>query len=136
MKSISTIFCVILLFCVSNLIGQDLPKDGAILVIKEKSFNLKPGIKLTTNVELIKSKRYQKAKFGGLTARTPKGVTISFEKNTENNDLYSMTLLADETISNESYMIIIKGDGHNSHKLRGTTIKVNLGQDQVVTANQ
>ena len=115
--------------------SQNLPKDGAILVIKEKSFNLTTGKALTTKIELVKSKRYQKAKFGGLSARTPEGITISFEKDIENSNLYLMTLLADDNASKDSYTIIIKGEGNNSHKVRGITIKVNLDQNPIVTTN-
>jgi len=135
MKSIGITLVTILLFCTSNIMSQNLPKDGAILVIKEKSFNLTTGKALTTKIELVKSKRYQKAKFGGLSARTPEGITISFEKDIENSNLYLMTLLADDNASKDSYTIIIKGEGNNSHKVRGITIKVNLDQNPIVTTN-
>lgn len=136
MKSISTVLFAILLFCAMGVMSQELPKKGAILVMKEKSFNLKPGESITTSIELIRSKICRKTKFGELSAGTPDGITINFEKDIENNDLYLMTLLADESASKKSYTIIIKGKGVNAHKIRGMAIKINPAQNQMVTANQ
>ena len=136
MKNISTTIFAILLFCTTSIMGQDLPKNGAILSMKENSFKLKPGESITSNIELIRSKICRKTKFGGLSAGTSEGITITFEKDSENSDLYLMTLLADKTTSKDSYTIIVKGKGDNSHKIRGIAIKVTLDQNQIVTVNQ
>jgi len=133
MKSISTTFFVILLLFTTNIMSQDLPKEGVILAMKEKSFNLQRGVSMTTSVELVRSKICRKTKFGELSARTPDGITINFEQDNINADLYLMTLHADESATKDSYSIIIKGKGDNAHKIRGVAIKVSLAQNQIVT---
>ena len=109
MKRISTALIIVLSLCVSSLVGQDLPKDGAILVLNQRSFDLKQGIDLIASVEIVKSKRYQKAKFDGLSARTPEGINVTFKKDPSRSNFYQMTLSADESATKESYTIIIKG---------------------------
>jgi hypothetical protein len=136
MKIIGTTIFVLLLFFSFSAKSQQLPKKGAILVMKEKNFNVTPDKVTTANIQIIRSKSCRKTKFGGLSAGTPDGITINFEQDSENIDQYLMTVLANETASNESYTIIIKGIGDNAHKIRGTTVKVNLHQNQVVKSNQ
>ncbi len=136
MKSISITIFAMLLLSVSTLMGQDLPKDGAILSMKKSIFTLKPGVEHTTSIELLVAKRLQQANFGGLMAGNPDGITISFVRDNENSNLFLMTLLADEVASKDSYTIIIQGKGENSHRVRGTTMKVNIDRSQMVTANQ
>lgn len=116
--------------------SQKLPKKGAILVIEEKSFNITSHEVTTAEIELVRSKINRKTKFGGLSAGTPEGITINFEKDEINNNLYIMTISADESAKKDAYTIIIKGKGDNSSKIRGTAIKVTLDENQMVTANQ
>ncbi len=136
MKSTSITILAMLLLSVSTLMGQDLPKDGAILSMKENSFTLKPGVEHTSSIELLVAKRLQQANFGGLMAGSPDGITISFARDNENSNLFLMTLLADEVGSKDSYTIIIQGKGENSRRVRGITIKVNIDRGQIVTTNQ
>ncbi len=100
--------------------------------MKETNFDITKGTQHETMVELIRSKRYHKATFGGLTANAPQGLNIKFEQNQENKDLYTMVVDATIDAEPKMYTIIVKGEGKNSHKVKGIAISINVGANQIV----
>ena len=61
MKSLFSLTFIAALFFSSTVFAQA-PKDGAILKLKETEVELAPGKSVSTHIEVIRSKRFQKAK--------------------------------------------------------------------------
>jgi hypothetical protein len=135
MKNIIYLSSFIILLSFTQSYAQELPKDGAIISVKETAINITPGSQYETVVELIRSKRYQKADFGGLAVNAPEGLKISFEQDAENQDMYKMVLNASIDAEVKAYTIIVKGEGENSHKVKGVAVSINLTNDQIVISN-
>ena len=115
--------------------AQELPKDGAIITIEDKKLILTADEPLTAELTLLKSKRYKKANFGGLSTRVPEGITAEFVQDEEKLGLYHLTLTADESITNDSFTLIIKGEGKNAHKVRGLAVTVTTTISQIAVSN-
>ncbi|MEQ8477695.1 hypothetical protein [Fulvivirga sp.] len=135
MKNFFTILLVVVFINIADTYAQELPKDGAVITIEDKKLILTSGEPLTADLSLLRSKRYQKAEFGGLTARTPEGIKAEFVQDEEQNDLYHLTLTADKTAADNNFTLIIKGEGKNAHKVRGLAVTVNMNSSQIATSN-
>ncbi|MTI39465.1 hypothetical protein [Fulvivirga lutimaris] len=135
MKNFFTTLLVVIFINIADTYAQELPKDGAVITIEDTKLMLIPGEELTTDLTLLKSKRYRKAKFGGLATRTPKGITAEFVEDEEQDGLYHLTLMADETATSDNFTLIIKGEGKNAHKVRGLAVSVNVTANQIATSN-
>ncbi|HNP16854.1 MAG TPA: hypothetical protein PKL31_00365 [Fulvivirga sp.] len=132
MKKLIYLSSLFLIFTFTSTIAQELPKDGAVISMKETNLEIAKGTQHEAIVELIRSKRYRKAGFGGLTANSPQGLDIKFVQNPENKDLYTMTVDAAIDAETKMYTVIIKGEGKNSHKVKGIAISINVGTNQIV----
>lgn len=130
MKKIIIPFFVIFLFSFSQIQAQDLtpPKDGAALRMKSHNHEIKVGDDASTDVWLVRSKKRKKTSFEGLKASAPKGLEVNFEPSSDNPDLYTMKISANSEVVPGQYMLIIKGDGNNAHRLTGTTCTLTVTQ--------
>jgi hypothetical protein len=126
---------LIVLASITNIMAQELPKDGAIISIENPVINLNAGLEFESTVKLIRSKRHKDADFGGLMARTPQGLNIKFTEDSENKDTFKMIVSADENLELKAYTVIVKGEGMNAQKVRGITLTINMSANQVVTTN-
>lgn len=135
MKNFLTILVVLVFINIVNTFAQELPKDGAVIAMEDNKLILTAGEPLTTDLTLLKSKRYQKASFGGLTTKTPEGVTAEFIEDETQKGLFHLKLTADETVTKDAFTLIIKGEGKNAHKVRGIAVTVNMANNQIATSN-
>lgn len=130
MKKLTTTLFIFFLFTVAGLQAQDLtpPKDGAALRMKSHNHEVKAGDAATTDVWLVRSKKRKKTSFEGIKATTPKGLDVNFEPSSDNPDHYTMKVTANNDMKPGQYMLIIKGDGNNAHRLTGTTCTLTVTQ--------
>ncbi len=135
MKKIITILFALLIVNTSIIFAQELPKDGAVISMEGNQIQLVAGEKLVTDLTLIKSKRYKRVAFGGLTTKAPEGITVTFEQDSNEKNLFHMTLLANDVFTTDTFTLIIKGEGKNAHKVRGLAISVKITNNQIVTSN-
>lgn len=130
MKKFTIPLFAILLFSFASINAQDLtpPKDGAALRMKSNNHEIKIGDAASTDIWLVRSKRGKKTSFEGLKATAPKGLEINFEASSDDPDHYTMQVSANSELQPGQYMLIIKGDGNNSHRLTGTTCTLTVTQ--------
>ena len=125
MKSLFSLTFIAALFFSSTVFAQA-PKDGAILKLKETEVELAPGKSVSTHIEVIRSKRFQKAKIQSpQLGSSIKGLEASFEP-TETADLYLLTLTATKDLKLGTNTIIVKGDPKWGRKIRSTMLVVNV----------
>ncbi len=107
-------------------IAQDLnpPKDGAVVRLSNTKLEVTIDKELSNDVWLVKSKRYEKRNFGGLQAKAPAGVTISFEPKDEIKNVFTMKIKLDAEAKPGKYMVVIKGSGENAHKVKSSLISL------------
>lgn len=130
MKKFTIPLFILFFFAFSSIQAQDLtpPKDGAALRMKSHNHEIKVGDAASTDVWLVRSKKRKKTSFEGLKATSPKGLEVDFEPSTDNPDHYTMKISANTEVKPGQYMLIIKGDGNNAHRLTGTTCTLTVTQ--------
>ena len=137
MTKITYLLCVSLLLCSFSLVkAQQVPKDGAVLSMEQSTLKVALGSQVEADVVLVRSKKYKKAKFGGLMARSPQGMEIDFEQDTQNADLYKMIVKVSEDVQIKPYTIVVKGQGNNAQKVKGLAVSIELQGDQIVESNE
>ncbi len=75
-----------------NLNAQTLPKTGAALKASENSLELKKGQTTTLDITRLRSKSYQKAKFGSIKINAPEGLVAIINTDETNIDLFNIQL--------------------------------------------
>lgn len=130
MKRIFTLFTVSLLLNTLPSFAQNLtpPKDGASIRLAANKIEVSSAKEFTTDVWLVKSKRYATRQFGGLQANGPQGVDISFEPKDENKDVFSMKINVDKGAPLGKFTVVIKGDGENSRKVKSSVVSLIVGE--------
>ncbi len=106
--------------------AQDLtpPKDGAVIRLVNTKIEVSGDKDLSNEVWLVKSKRYQKRNFGGLEAKAPEGVKITFDAKDESKNSFMMNVKVGDDAKPGKYMVVIKGSGENSHKVKSSLISI------------
>lgn len=110
-----------------NLSAQELPKTGAALTVSTKSLEMKTG--QSTQVELVRvrSKSYQKAKFGAIRVNSPEGIEVQFSQDTSNVDLFLLSVSTSESLAYGKYTTV-QGEGINASKVQATMFNVLVGE--------
>ncbi len=137
MTKITQFLLVIVLLCSVGLAhAQQVPKDGAVLSMEQSTLKVTPGSQIEADVTLLRSKKYKKAKFGGLTARSPQGMEIDFKQDAQNADLYKMIVKVSQDVQIKPYTVVVKGMGNNAQKIKGLAVSIDLGNGQLVESNK
>ncbi len=105
-----------------NLNAQTLPKTGAALKASENSVELKKGQTTTLDITRLRSKSYQKAKFGSIKINAPEGLIAIINTDETNIDLFNIQLETSGDIVNGKYTLTIQGEGRNASKVKGTML--------------
>ena len=138
MKRIFTVILSFILLSAVPTFAQDLtpPKDGAVIRLASNKIVVAPGKASVVDVWLVKSKRYASREFGGLEAKGPDGVNISFEPKDDSHDVFSMKIKAGKEASPGKYSMMIKGKGENGQKVKSSVVSVIVGNDSMVDSDQ
>ena len=135
MKKILYLTCLVAFIGTNMIQAQEPPRDGAIVTMKQTTITVSPGSEKEAEVLLIRSKKYKKARFGGLTARAPEGISIDFTQDAQNKDLYRMLVKVATGTPVKPYTVVVRGQGNNAHKIKGLAVSIDLGGDQIVETN-
>lgn len=126
MKKYFTIPVALLLLNMGPALAQNLnpPKDGAAIRLVNNKIEVSPAKEYTVDIWLVKSKRYASREFGGLQARGPEGVNVSFEPKDKHKDVFSMKIKVAEEASRGKFTMMIKGMGENSQKVKSSVVSL------------
>lgn len=121
-------FVAFLLFTTYSTQAQDLtpPEEGAILRLESTKHKAKVGGECTADIWLIRSNSSRKTKFEGLQVNAKSGISASFETNGNTPDMYTMKVSVSPDVSPGNYTLLIKGDGRNAHKIKGSLVTLNV----------
>ena len=115
-----------LTLCAATLWAQDMtpPKTGAVLRLEstQKAVNL--GDDAQTDVWLIRSKTSRKTSFEGIKANAAPGVLVTFQAHNQEPDRYVMNISVAPAVKPGKYTVLLKGQGKNAHKIKGTTFSL------------
>ena len=138
MKRIFTIVMSLSLLTAVPSLAQDLtpPKDGAVIRLASNKIQVSQKKEAVVDVWLVKSKRYAKRGFGGLEAKGPSGVSVSFEPKDDKAEVFSMKIKAGKEASPGKFSMMIKGKGENAQKVKSTVVSVIVGDDSMVDSDQ
>ena len=138
MKGIFTVFVFTCLMYTMPSLAQNLtpPKDGASIRLVTNKIEVSSKEAFATDVWLVKSKRYAARKFGGLQAKGPQGVKISFEPKDENKDVFSMKINVDKEAPLGKFTVVIKGEGENSQKVKSSVVSITVAEGSIAGANR
>lgn len=80
----------------------------------------------SVQVELnrVRSKSYQKAKFGTIRVSSPEGIEVDISQDAADQDAFSLTINASEDLADGKYTLTIQGEGRNASKVKATMISV------------
>ena len=133
MKKIYTTLMALLLLNVGSLQAQDLtpPKDGAAIRLSTNKIEVSPAKDYTADVWLVKSKRYSSREFGGLQAKGPSGVNVSFEPKDENKDVFSMKIEVGKEVSPGKFTVMIRGQGENAQKIKSSVVSLIISEGNI-----
>ena len=121
-----TLLTILLLSMGGLLWAQDMtpPKSGAVLRLDEISQEVNLGDNTQAEVWLIRSKTSRKTVFEGLKANASPGVLVTFESHNQDPDRYVMNISVAPAVKPGKYTILLKGEGKNAHKIKGTTFSL------------
>ena len=138
MKEIFTVLTILFLLNSLPAKAQDMtpPKDGAAIRLASSKIEVSSAKESVTDVWLIKSKRYVTRDFGGLQAKGPQGVIISFEPKDENKDVFSMRIKVEKGASLGKFTVMIKGEGKNSQKIKSSVISLIVSDGTIAGADE
>lgn len=131
-SGIFTILSVLVLFTLPSQ-AQNLtpPDDGAAVRLMDTKLEVSTAKEFSTDVWLVKSKRYTKRAFGNLQAKAPKGVEIYFQPKDDNKNVFTMNIKVTEEADLGKYMVIIKGSGENSQKVKSSLLSLVIGDGTI-----
>ncbi len=131
-------FVIVLLFSALPSKSQNLtpPKDGAAIRLASNKIEVSSGGEVSADVWLVKSKRYVSREFGGLQAKAPEGIKISFEPKDANKNVFSMHVKADNAVAKGKFTVVIKGEGKNFQKVTSSVISLIVGDSIVAGTEQ
>ena len=138
MKKVFTLLTALLLLNSLHIRAQDLipPKDGAAIRLESSKIEVSSVKEFVANVWLVKSKRYVTREFGGLQAKGPQGVNISFDPKDENMDVFSMKIKVDKEASLGKFTVMIKGEGKNAQKVRSSVISLIVSDGTIAGSDE
>ena len=121
-------FLAFLLLATFNLQAQDLtpPEEGAILRLESTKHKAKVGGECTADIWLIRSNSSRKTKFEGLQVNAKPGINASFESDQASPDMYTMRVSVSDDVAPGNYTILVKGEGRNAHKIKGSLVTLNV----------
>lgn len=121
-----TLLTISLIFIGGLLWAQDLtpPKSGAVLRIDKAPQEVNLGENTQADVWLIRSKTSSKTVFEGIKANAAPGVLVTFESHNQDKDRYVMNISVAPAVKPGKYTILLKGQGKNAHKVKGTTFSL------------
>lgn len=132
MKTIQLLLSTALFLIFSSAIAQELPKDGAALKLKAYSLTIAKGETATTELSLIRSKKFRKATFDTPVVQATAG--IKTEILPLGNDLFSLAITP-EDIAPGQYFLIVKGTGKWGHSVKSAMFTLNVGEGKLISVN-
>ena len=123
MKAIILFLSLLLVF---PALSQDFdpPKSGATLHLDQNQHKIAIGQSITADVWLVRSKASKKTSFEGLKANTAPGLLVKLEPHNQDPDRYVMNISVASEVDPGKYAILVKGQGKNAHKIKGTTFSL------------
>ena len=106
-------------------------KDRFELSISDTKISMTSDSEVQFDVSILKSNRYRSAKVKLATQNLPKGVTVKFEKDEENKDLFRVTLMSGASTQEGNYTVILYG----SHYTKKKGVAVPLIISNAITEN-
>ena len=124
MKQIILTIC--LFATVSIIWAQDMtpPKSGAVLRLSESQQAVNLGDETQTEVWLIRSRTSRKTFFEGIKANTAPGILVTVMSHNQEQDRYVMNISVAPAVKPGKYTVLLKGEGKNAHKIKGTTFSL------------
>jgi hypothetical protein len=105
--------------------GQNVSnKDRFDLSISDTKISMTSDSEVQYDVSILKSKRYRNAKVKLATQNSPVGVTVKFEKDEDNKDLYHVTFKSDASTQEGNYTLILYGLHYS--KKRGVAVPLKI----------
>ena len=107
-------------------LSQDLslPKSGAVLRLESNQHTIEIGQSVTADVWLVRSKSSKKTAFEGLKANAPAGLLVKFVPHNQDPDRYVMNISVASEVDPGKYAVLVKGQGKNAYKIKGTTFSL------------
>lgn len=135
MKKIVTLaFGILVSLIAIEASAQQLPKSGAALKASDTSIEIANGQSQEIEINRLRSKSYNKAKFGSIQINTPDGITAEVKNDESNPDMYYVSLATSSDVSAGKYTLTIQGEGRNASKVKGTMISVTVSDDGTLAA--
>jgi hypothetical protein len=124
MKSLLTLLFVnVLSYCYAQ--NVDIPKKEFTVFIAEETTTLARGDRKNVDIQILKSKSYQKSKVKmGLSSSLPPGITITFDSEVEKSDLIHATISALPDTAPGVYSIIVNAT--INYKTKGSILKITV----------
>ena len=123
MKKLQLLFIGVMLFAVTTLQAQELPKRGALLKADQNTLVLKANQEVETNITLVRSKMERKRKFDAPTIQNIDGLVATVTPVEGKPDTYALNLKS-TSIAPGNYNLIVKGAGNNKHLITGTMLSL------------
>jgi len=124
MKTVTLLLGILVSIIAINVNAQELPKTGAALSASSKSVELHSGQSTQIELNRLRSKSYQKATFGAILVSSPEGIDIKIVQDEVNQDAFTLTVAASESLANGKYTLTIQAEGRNASKVKGTMVSV------------
>lgn len=118
-----------------NLNAQTLPKTGAALKATETSIQITNGQSKTIEITRLRSKSFQKAKFGSIKVNSPEGLTATIKVDESNIDVFNIQLVAKDNIEDGKYTLVIQGEGRNASKVKATMLSIVVAPTSLAKLN-
>ena len=119
---------IILLTLVFTLpaLSQDhsVPKSGAALYLDSNQHSIEIGQSISADVWLVRSKANKKTAFDGLKANAAPGLLVKLVPHNQDPDRYVMNISVASEVDPGKYAVLVKGQGKNAHKIKGTTFSL------------
>lgn len=129
MKTKKTLLIAIAFLSLSILAqGQNVSnKDRFDLSISDTKVSMTTNSEVQIEVSILKSKRYRNAKVKLASQNLPKGVTVKFEKDEDNKNLYRVTFMSEASAQEGNYTVILFGSHYS--KKRGVAVPLNISNN-------
>jgi|GEM_PF-5775263 len=117
---------ITLISCSLVILAQDMtpPKSGAVIRMEKVQQEVNLGDAAQTDVWLIRAKTSKKTTFEGIKANAAPGVLVTFEEHNQEPDRYVMNISVAPAVKPGKYTVLLKGEGKNAHKIKGTTFSL------------
>ena len=124
MKPLLTLFIV--MACIASYAQQvEIPQKEFSVLLSDEAVTLSRGENKQIDVNILKSKAYQKGKTAmGLSSTLPAGVTLSFDPEKGNADVSQATITALPEALPGTYSIIVNAT--INYKTKGSILKVTI----------